>query len=76
LGTPRPNDPTGPVTTLKTASRNLPEKAGVQGRWHDNRHTLITDLAENGASDQTVYSRLRNKLKPGTHKNCPQSGEI
>ncbi len=22
--------------------------------WHDNRHTLITDLAESGASDQTI----------------------
>ncbi len=24
------------------------------GRWHDNRHTLITDLAERGAGDQTI----------------------
>jgi hypothetical protein len=42
------------VTTLKTAWRNLREKAGVQGRWHDSRHTLITDLAESGASNQTI----------------------
>jgi integrase len=54
FGKPRPNDPRRPVTTLKTAWRNLREKAGVQGRWHDNRHTLITDLAESGASDQTI----------------------
>ncbi len=54
FGKPRPNDPTRPVTTLKTAWRNLREKAGVQGRWHDNRHTLISDLAESGASDQTI----------------------
>jgi len=53
-GKPRPNDPTRPVTTLKTAWHNLRKKAGVQGRWHDNRHTLITDLAESGASDQTI----------------------
>jgi hypothetical protein len=26
----------------------------VTGRWHDNRHTLITDLAESGAGDQTI----------------------
>jgi hypothetical protein len=26
----------------------------VKGRWHDNRHTLITDLAESGAGDQTI----------------------
>jgi len=54
FGRPRPNDPTRPVTTLKTAWRNLREKAAVNGRWHDNRHTLITDLAESGASDQTI----------------------
>jgi integrase len=29
-------------------------KAKVKGRWHDNRHTLITDLAESGAGDQTI----------------------
>jgi hypothetical protein len=28
--------------------------AKVKGRWHDNRHTLITDLAESGAGDQTI----------------------
>ena len=29
--------------------------AGVKGRWHDNRHTFITDLAESGqASDETI----------------------
>jgi integrase len=26
----------------------------VTGRWHDNRHTLITDLAESGAGDETI----------------------
>jgi hypothetical protein len=26
----------------------------VKGRWHDNRHNLITDLAESGAGDQTI----------------------
>ena len=54
FGKPRPNDPTRPVTTLKTAWENLREKAEVTGRWHDNRHTLITDLAESGAGDQTI----------------------
>src|ERR1017187_9308288 len=37
-----------------TASRNLREKANVTRRWHDNRHTLITELAESGAGDQTI----------------------
>ena len=26
----------------------------MKGRWHDNRHTLITELAESGAGDQTI----------------------
>jgi integrase len=29
-------------------------KAGVSGRWHDNRHTLITELAESGTGDETI----------------------
>jgi hypothetical protein len=24
------------------------------GRWHDNRHTLVTELAESGAGDETI----------------------
>ena len=30
------------------------ERAGVKGRWHDLRHTAITDLAESGAGDQEI----------------------
>src|SRR5947209_16827551 len=37
FGKPRPHDPTRPQTTLKTAWRKTREKAGVQGRFHDNR---------------------------------------
>jgi integrase len=33
----------------------IKSKAGVKGRWHDNRHTFVTGLAESGeASDQTI----------------------
>jgi len=28
----------------------------VKGRWHDNRHTLVTELAESGAGDEVVMS--------------------
>ena len=31
-------------------------KAGVKGRWHDNRHTLVTELAESGAGDEVIMS--------------------
>lgn len=47
-------DPTRPVTSIRTAWNNVRERAGVQGRFHDSRHTLITELAESGAGDQTI----------------------
>jgi integrase len=53
-GKPRPKDPTRPMVTLKTSWSNVRKKAGVTGRWHDNRHTLVTDLAESGAGDETI----------------------
>jgi integrase len=53
-GKERPFDPTQPVSSLKTAWRNLKERTGVEGRFHDTRHTLITELAESGAGDQTI----------------------
>jgi hypothetical protein len=31
-------------------------EGGVKGRWHDNRHTLITELAESGAGDEVIMS--------------------
>jgi hypothetical protein len=89
FGRPRPNDPTRPVTTLKTAWRNLRKKANVTGRWHDNRHTLITDLAESGASDQTImdiaghvskqmlkhYSHIRMEAKRKALESIVPQGE-
>jgi integrase len=49
-------DPTRPVTTLKTAWQTAKKKAGVKGRWHDNRHNLITELGELGAGEETIKS--------------------
>ena len=54
FGSPQPTDPTRHVTTLKTVWTKVRANAGVKGRWHDNRHTLITELAESGAGDQTI----------------------
>ena len=54
LGKKRLLDPTKHVTSLKTAWQNVRVQAGVQGRWHDARHTLITELSEGGAGDQTI----------------------
>jgi integrase len=56
FGKPLPNDPTQPITSFKTAWTKVREKAGVKGRWHDNRHTLVTELAEAGAGDEVIMS--------------------
>jgi len=43
------------MVTLKTAWNNVKQRAQVQGRWHDNRHTFITGLAESGeVGDETI----------------------
>jgi integrase len=77
FGKPRPQDPTRPQTSLKTAWRATKTKAKVDGRWHDARHTFVTDLAESGASDQVIqdlaghvsrdmvshYSHIRTEAK-------------
>jgi len=77
FGSPRPSDPTRPVTTLKTSWTSVRKNAQVKGRWHENRHTLTTDLAESGAGDQTTmdiaghvskqmlshYSHIRTEAK-------------
>lgn len=54
FGRPMPSDPTRHVTSLKTAWNSIRKNAKVKGRWHDNRHTLITELAESGAGDETI----------------------
>lgn len=55
FGKPQPTDPTRPVTTLKTVWAKVKADAGLSGRWHDNRHTFITDLAESGqAADEVI----------------------
>lgn len=47
-------DPSRPITTLKTSWTNVRKRTGVNGRLHDARHTLITELAESGAGDETI----------------------
>jgi integrase len=56
FGTPLSKDPTRPITSFKTAWIKVRQKAGVKGRWHDNRHTLVTELAESGAGDDVIMS--------------------
>ncbi len=77
FGQPRPSDPTRHATTFKTVWRTIRADAKVVGRWHDNRHTLVTELAESGAGDEVImsiaghvsrqmlsrYSHVRNEAK-------------
>jgi integrase len=50
-------DPTRPIGSWKKAWRKLTTKAGLKGlRFHDLRHHAITELAESGASEQTILS--------------------
>jgi integrase len=77
FGKPRPTDPTRPQTSLKTAWRNARQRARVDGRFHDARHTFVTDLAESGAGDEVIrdlaghvskdmlkhYSHIRTQAK-------------
>ena len=51
---PQPTDPTKACTTFKTVWNKIRADPGIKGRWHDSRHTLITELAESGAGDQTI----------------------
>jgi hypothetical protein len=56
FGSPLPKDPTRPITSFKTERKRVREKAAVKGRWGDNRHTLVTELAESGAGDEVIMS--------------------
>jgi integrase len=90
FGKPRPKDPTRPMVTLKTSWNNVRTKAGVAGRWHDNRHTLITDLAESGAGDEIIrdiaghvskqmlkhYSHIRMEAKRNALESILEKPEL
>lgn len=77
FGKPLPKDPRRPQTSLKTAWRSARTRAKVEGRFHDIRHTFVTDLAESGAGDEVIrdmaghvskdmlkhYSHIRTEAK-------------
>jgi len=50
-------DPTRFQKSWRSAWRTLTKKAGLPGfRFHDLRHTAVTQLAESGASDSTILA--------------------
>ena len=48
-----------PDPGIRRAARHIsldhPTAAPI-GRWHDNRHTLVTELSESGAGDEVIMS--------------------
>jgi len=51
-----PERPNAPDHLIQDGVDQGRQKAGVKGRWHDNRHTLVTELAESGAGDEVIMS--------------------
>jgi integrase len=74
FGKPWPQDPTRPVVTLKAAWGNVKRKANVQGRWHDNRHTFITDLAESGEAGDGTIRDMAGHVSPKMLKHYSHIG--
>jgi integrase len=66
-------NPAKPVTTFKTAWQAIKRKAGVTGRWHDTRHTVVSQLGEIGASPATIMATVghvsRQMLERYSHPN-------
>jgi len=57
-------DPTKPMLKWDTAWRALRDGAGLHGlRFHDLRHTVITELAEMGVADHVLES-ISGHLSP------------
>ena len=55
-GSKFPKNPIIAITTFNTGRKMARNTAGLTSRWHDNRHTLITELAESGAGDETIIT--------------------
>ena len=58
FGKPTPNDATRPTTTMKTAWSTLRDRANVDCRLHDLRHTAATKMAEAGVSESTMLALM------------------
>jgi integrase len=58
FGSPAPSDPTRPTTTLKTVWGTIREKAKIDCRLHDLRHTAATKMAEAGTPETTMLALM------------------
>ena len=52
----KPIDPTRPIVSVKKAWETIREKAGVECRFHDLRHTVCTKMAEAGIPEGTMLA--------------------
>jgi hypothetical protein len=77
FGNPQPTDPMKPCTSFKTVWSKIRAAAGVKGRWHDNRHTLITELGgeRRGGSDDSGHRRARVTANAKTLQPHPHGRE-
>jgi integrase len=66
-------DPTRPIVTLQSQWVKIREAAGVKGRFHDMRHTVVSQLGESGASSTTIMASVghvsRRMLEKYSHPN-------
>lgn len=58
FGKPTPNDPTKPMADVTGAWDALRQRAGVQCRLHDLRHTAATKMAEAGVPESTMLALM------------------
>ncbi len=49
-------NPCRPIGSFKTAWKTVRSRANVKARYHDLRHTCITNLCESGASEETIMA--------------------
>jgi integrase len=52
----KPVDPTRPIVSVKKSWETVREKAGVDCRFHDLRHTVCTKMAEAGIPEGTMLA--------------------
>jgi integrase len=52
----KPVDPLRPATTLKTSWESVRNAAGLNCRFHDLRHTALTQMAEAGVPESTMMA--------------------
>lgn len=74
-------DPTRPASKWDTAWRSLRDAAGLKGfRFHDLRHTVVTDLLEAGEPEHVIEAVTghlsRRMLEHYSHQRLKAKGQM